>query len=137
MVEMRSLTPRVVLTAAVLAVALVGGLALVRWRVSTVVDGYPIGEAARCANRCALFSAEASRWLDINVPGHATIERIELFVPDYRDSRGNRVLVNGSGGTQYIAVMHLAGGAVRAIEVGCGVGIDPSRCSTSPPRRFP
>jgi hypothetical protein len=125
MVEVKLLAPRAALAAAVLAVALVGGLALVRWNVPTVVDGYPIGEAAGCADRCALFSAEASRWLDMDVPSHATIERIELFVPDYRDPRGDRIIVNGSGGTQYVAVMHLADGTVRAIEVGCGVGIDP------------
>lgn len=120
-----------------LAIALVGWLALVRWDVPTVVDGYPIGVPARCADGCPLFRDAASAWLDTAHPGHSRVDRIDLFVPNYRDRDGNVILMNRSGGTDYIAVIHLADGSVRAIQVGCGVGIDPERCFTSQPMTFP
>jgi hypothetical protein len=137
MAAMRTLSWRLAPLAIVVAVALVAWLPLIPWGTPTVVDGYPLGTRAGCADGCPLFDAAASTWLDTTVPAHAAIDRIELFVPDYRDSEGNTILMTRSGGTDYIAVIHLADGSIRAIQVGCGVGVDPDRCFTSPPRTIP
>ena len=134
---MKSRTRRLALTASFLAVGLVAWLAFARLNAPTVVDGYPLGEPAKCADRCPLFRDTASAWLDTTLPGHAKVDRIELFVPNYRDAAGNLILMTRSGGTDYIAVIHLADGSVRATQVGCGVGVDQNRCSTSPPLATP
>jgi hypothetical protein len=102
-----------------------------------VIDGYPIGAAASCADGCPLFVNAARAWLDTATPVHAAVDRIDLFQPDYRDSQGHLLLTTRSGGRDYIAVIHLADGAVRAIEVGCGVGIEPEQCFTKPPMTIP
>ncbi|HEX5823139.1 MAG TPA: hypothetical protein VFY18_01650, partial [Candidatus Limnocylindrales bacterium] len=137
MVEMRSLARHLAPLAVLLAVALVAWLPLIQWGTPTVLDGYPLGTRAACADSCPRFTAAAVAWLDSAVPGHAPVDQIELFVPDYRDSAGNRILMNRSGGTDYVAVIHLADRSVRAIQVGCGVGVDPDRCFTSAPMTMP
>jgi len=129
---MKSRTRRLALTASFLAAALVAWLGMIRWSMPTVIDGYPIGPPAACADTCPKFAATASAWLDTTFPGHGPIVRIELFEPDCHDANGNLLLTNRSGGRDYIAVIH-ADGRVRAIQVGCGVGIDPDRCFTSSP----
>ena len=134
---MKSRTRRLALTAAFLASGLVAWLAIVRLNVPTVVDGYPLGEPANCAERCPRFRDAASAWLDTTVPGHARVDKIDLFVTNYRDADGSLILMTRSGGTDYIAVIRLADGSVRAIHVGCGVGIDPDRCFTIPPGAIP
>jgi hypothetical protein len=133
MIEMKSLGWRLAPLAILIAVALVAWLPLIRWGTPTVVDGYPLGQRADCADGCPRFNAAASAWLDSAVPGHAAIADLELFVPDYRDSAGNQILISRSGGTDYVAVIHLTDGLIRAIQVGCGVGVDPDRCFTSAP----
>jgi hypothetical protein len=137
MVTMKALGRRLAPLAILVAIALVAWLPLIRWGAPTIVDGYPLGTRAGCADGCPRFIAAASAWLDSAVPGHAAIDHIELFVPDYRDSEGNTILMNRSGGTDFIAVIHLADGTTRAIQVGCGVGVDPDRCFTSPPLAIP
>jgi hypothetical protein len=137
MSPMKTLGWRLAPIAILVAIALVAWLPLIHWGAPPVVDGYPLGVRAGCADGCPRFNAAASAWLDSAVPGHAAIDRIELFVPDYRDSEGNRILMNRSGGTDFIAVIHLADGSTRAIQVGCGVGIDPDRCFTSAPMTIP
>jgi hypothetical protein len=137
MVAMKSLARRLTPLAIVVAVALVAWAPLIRWGTPTVVDGYPLGTRARCADGCPRFIAAARAWLDSAVTGHAAIDRIELFVPDYRDAEGNTIVMARSGGTDYIAVIHLADGTTRAVQVGCGVGIDPDRCFTSAPMTIP
>ncbi len=110
--EVKSRTRRLALTVSVVTVALIAWLALARLDIPTVVDGYPIGAVAACADRCPRFKDVASAWLDTAAPGHSPVDRIELFVPNYR------VVMNRSGGTDYIAVIHLADGSVRAIHGG-------------------
>ena len=100
-----------------------------------VIDGYPIGLPAQCGDTCARATATASGWLDASAPRHAPVERIELFDPDYRDANGNYIIADGSGGHAVIAVIHLADGTVRAIQVTCGIGIDPNACITSAPMK--
>ena len=134
---MKSLGRRLAPLAIILAIALVAWLPLLRWGAPTVIDGYPLGTRAGCADGCPRFIAAASAWLDTAAPGHAGIDRIELFVPDYRDSQGNTILTTRSGGADFIAVIHLVDDSVRAIQVGCGVGIDPERCFTSAPMTIP
>ena len=71
--------------------------------------------------------------LDQTVPGHSPINRTDLLNPTYRTAAGDQVSLSRSGGTgDYVAVMSLADGTVRAIHVACGSGIDPDRCSTVP-----
>lgn len=129
---MKPLRRRLLLGVGLSAVSLVAWLGMVRWSVPTVIDGYPIGQPAACADACPKFAAAASAWLDTTFPGHGPIDRIELFEPDCRDANGNLILTTRSGGRDYIAVIH-ADARVRAIQVGCGVGIDPDRCFTSSP----
>ena len=100
-----------------------------------VIDGYPIGPAAQCGDQCTRLTATVSGWLDVSAPRHSPVERIDLFDPDYRDSNGNQIIADGSGGRAVIAVIHLADGTQRAIQVTCGVGIDPNACLTSAPMR--
>ena len=137
MAAVKTLGLRVAPVAIVVAVALVAWGPLIRWGTPTVVDGYPLGTRVDCADGCPRFIAAASAWLDTAVAGHAAIDHIELFVPDYRDPQGNTIVMTRSGGTDFIAVIHLADGSVRAIQVGCGVGIDPERCFTSAPMTIP
>lgn len=133
MVEMKSVGLRLAPLAIIVAVALVAWLPLIRWGTPTIVDGYPLGTRPGCPDGCPRFIAAASAWLETAVPSHAPVDQIELFVPAYRDSAGNTILMNRSGGTDYVAVIHLEDGKVRAIQVGCGVGVDPDRCFTTPP----
>ena len=137
MAAMKTLCRRLAPLAILVAIGFVAWLPLIHWGTPTVVDGYPLGREAPCDHGCPRFTAAASAWLDAAAPGHAAIDHIELFVPDYRDSAGNQILTTRSGGTDYIAVVHLAEGSVRAIQVGCGVGIDPDRCFTSAPMTIP
>jgi hypothetical protein len=137
MVAMKALGRRLAPLVILMAIGFVAWLPLIHLGTPAVVDGYPLGSPAACADGCPRFNAAASAWLDTAAPGHAAIDRIELFVPDYRDSAGNQILTTRSGGTDYIAVLHLADGTVRAIQVGCGIGIDPERCFTSAPMTIP
>jgi hypothetical protein len=137
MVAMKSLGRRLAPLVILLAIGFVAWLPLIRLGTPTVVDGYPLGSRAACDDGCPRFNAAATAWLDTAIPGHAAIDRIELFVPDYRDSEGNTILMTRSGGADVIAVLHLADGSTRAIQVGCGVGIDPDRCFTSAPMTIP
>jgi hypothetical protein len=137
MVAMSSLRRPLLVVAVVLVAALGLWLGMARWSIPTVVDGYPIGAPASCADRCPRFINAAAAWLDAAAPGHAAVGRIDLFEPDYHDANGNVLLTTRSGGRDYIAVIHLADGTIRAIEVGCGVGIDPELCFTKPPMTVP
>jgi hypothetical protein len=137
MVPMTTLRRRFLLAFVVLVAMLAVWLGTIRWSTPTVIDGYPIGAPASCADGCPLFVDAATQWLDTAAPGHAAVDRIELFQPDYRDANGNLLLTTRSGGRDYIAVIGLADGTVRAIEVGCGVGIEPDQCFTKPPMTAP
>lgn len=137
MVPMTTLRRRLFLAAVILVAGLGLWLAMVRWSIPPVIDGYPIGRAASCGDGCQRLTQAAGAWLDTAAPGHATVDRIELFDPDYRDANGNLLLTSGSGGPTSIAVIHLADGSVRAIEVACGVGIHPDQCFTKPPMTVP
>jgi len=137
MAALKTLGRRLAPLAILLGIALVAWLPLIHRATPTFVDGYPLGAGANCAESCPRFMAAASAWLDTAAPGHAAIDRIELFVPDYRYAEVNQILVTRSGGTDYIAVIHLGDGSTRAIQVGCGVGVDPERCFTSAPMTIP
>jgi hypothetical protein len=98
-----------------------------------VIDGYPIGEMAPCADAdCSREIATAVRWLDRVAPDHPEIDHVELHLPDYRSPTGSRYLMTRSGGRTVVAVLAFADGSRRAVQVGCGIGVSPV-CFTAPP----
>jgi hypothetical protein len=101
-----------------------------------VVDGYPFGGPADCkasGSQCALYVAEAERWLDSIVPGHAAVSDVEAYLPDYRNAEGSQLIADGSGGRSLIMVLTLADGSIRAVQVQCGIGVQPELCTTQLP----
>ena len=102
----------------------------------TFIDGYPIGELARCDDGCLREIGFAADWLDRERPGHPEVTRIEIHLTDYRTREGGRILMTRSGGATSIAVIVFADGSLGAVQVGCGVGVDPTMCFTAPPSSF-
>ncbi|HEY8988579.1 MAG TPA: hypothetical protein VIM39_06120 [Candidatus Limnocylindrales bacterium] len=58
-------------------------------------------------------------------------------MPDYRNAQGSFLIADGSGGKTYILVLALADGTVRAVQVTCGIGIEPDMCQSAPPTVVP
>jgi hypothetical protein len=133
MEPMRTVARRLMPVAVASGLAVAAWLGVFRFSTHTVIDGYPIGRATSCGDECQRLTDAAAAWLDTAAPGHAKVDRIDLFEPDYRDASGHLLLTSGSGGPTSIAVFYLANGTVRAIEVGCGVGIEPDQCFTKQP----
>lgn len=75
-------------------------------------------------------------WLERERPTHPILDRVEIHVPDYRTGDGRKILLTRSGGGTYIAVFVFVDGTLAAVQVGCGVGIDPTMCFTAPPSSF-
>ena len=96
----------------------------------TVVDGLPIGERVDGDSRFVEFAIET---LDGVEPSHAPVASVEMHVPDYRNAKGEVVLVTRSGGSDLIVVLNLADGLRRAFYVGCGVGLATDMCFLGPP----
>jgi hypothetical protein len=93
------------------------------------VDGLPIGDKAPCgAGECDREIAFARGWLDAASPGHAPIRSVSVHLPDFRDDAGNHILMARSGGRTVVAVLRLEDGSIRAVLLGCGLGIEPDRC---------
>jgi hypothetical protein len=105
-------------------------LAAVGCETRTIVDGLPIGQRTEGDSR---FEAFALATLDDVAPGHAPVESVEMYVPDFRTPDGSAVIANRSGGHDLIVLLHLADGSVRAFYIGCGVGLDTERCFLGPP----
>jgi hypothetical protein len=131
--SMRTPGRRLLPVAIAFVLAVAAWLGVFRFSTHTVIEGFPLGAPAACSDSCQRFSEAAAAWLDRVAPGHALVSRIELFEPDYRDANGNLLLTTRSGGRDYIAVIHLADGSARAIEVGCGMGIHPEMCFEKQP----
>jgi hypothetical protein len=100
-------------------------LAAVGCQTRTIVDGLPIGQRTEGDSR---FEAFAVATLDDLVPGHAPVEGVEMYTPDFRTPDGSVILVTRSGGHDLVVVLRLADGVVRAFYIGCGVGLDTERC---------
>ena len=102
----------------------------------TFIDGYPVGDLARCEDGCRQEIAFASKWLDREYPAHPELDRVEIHLTDYRTRDGGRILMTRSGGGTEIAVFVFIDGSRAAVQVGCGVGVDPTMCFTQPPSSF-
>ena len=98
----------------------------------TFVDGYPVGEPFTCPSGCAREIATAIHWLDRTRPDHPVLDGVELHEPDYRTPTGGRLLTTRSG-SMFVAVFRFGDGSRGAVQVGCGIGVDPNPCYTSPP----
>jgi hypothetical protein len=115
-----------VLTAAAAVVAACGS--------APKVDGVPIGERVDCGGRaCDAEIAFARSWLDAAAPGHAPVLQVEIHAADYRNANGEQILLARSGGPTVAAVLRLEDGTIRAVLVGCGIGIDPDTCMVIDP----
>jgi len=101
------------------------------------IDGYPIGALATCEARCELYYAEARSWLDGVAPSHAEVAQVQAYVPDYRNAQGSFLIADGSGGQAYVMVLALTDGTVRAVQVVCGIGIEPDTCQSGLPMVVP
>jgi hypothetical protein len=101
------------------------------------IEGYPIGAPATCEARCELYYAEARSWLDGVAPSHAAIAQVQAYLPDYRNAQGSFLIADGSGGHAYVMVLALTDGTVRAVQVVCGIGIEPDICQSAPPTVVP
>jgi hypothetical protein len=119
--------------AAALVAALLGGCSRPG---PVLINGYPVGEPARCDDGCARLREFATSWLDRSEPDHPPLDRIDVHVPDYRSKNGDRILLTGSGGASYIAVFVFENGSLSAVRVACGIGPDPWPCLASPPMHF-
>ena len=98
------------------------------------VDGIPIGEPVGCGGgTCDAEIAFARSWLDGAAPGHAPVRQVEIHAADYRNANGEQILLARSGGPTVAAVLRLEDGTIRAVLVGCGIGIDPDRCAVIDP----
>jgi hypothetical protein len=92
-----------------------------------VVDGYPLGEIATCEDGCQRFVDAGSQWLDREAPGHRQVVSVEVRW------LGTPILLTRSGGNgDFVVVLHLDDGSMRAIFVLCGVGLDHDQCFTMP-----
>jgi hypothetical protein len=97
----------------------------------TFVDGLPIGDRVEGDARFTEFALAA---LDGEDPDHAPMSSVEMYVPDYRNRAGEKVLVTrGGGGSDRIVVLNLSDGSRRALYVACGVGLDEGMCFLGPP----
>ena len=81
--------------------------------------------------------AEARSWLDGVAPSHAAIAQVQAYLPDYRNAQGSFLIADGSGGHAYVMVLALTDGTVRAVQVVCGIGIEPDICQSAPPTVVP
>ena len=97
------------------------------------VDGIPIGALVDCGGTCDAEIAFARTWLDGAAPGHSPIRSVEIHAADYRNANGEHVLLARSGGPTVAAVLRLEDGTIRAVLVGCGIGIDPDACAVIEP----
>ena len=98
------------------------------------VDGIPIGERVDCGGgTCDAEIAFARSWLDAAAPGHAPVRQVEIHAADYRNANGEQILLARSGGPTVAAVLRLEDGTIRAVLVGCGIGIDPDACAVIDP----
>jgi hypothetical protein len=98
------------------------------------VDGIPIGSTAPCSyGNCDRETAFARAWLDTKAPGHAAVRAVEIHLPDYRAANGDHLLLTRSGGRTVVAVLRLEDGSIRAVLIGCGVGVEPDRCGVMKP----
>jgi hypothetical protein len=98
------------------------------------VDGIPIGERVECGGRtCDAEIAFARSWLDAAAPGHAPVRQIEIHAADYRNANGEQILLARGGGPTVAAVLRLEDGTIRAVLVGCGIGINPDACAVIDP----
>jgi hypothetical protein len=95
------------------------------------IEGYRLGQPAQCAPICGQFTDYASAWLDGESPGHAPVGSADVWTLDHI-----AFVRSGSRG-DYVVVFRLEDGSVRAIFVGCGMGIDPDRCFTLPATQVP
>lgn len=89
---------------------------------TTVVDGQQVGQRADADERFVKFAVDT---LDDTEPGHAEIVAVEAYEP--HPPRGPR-----SGGRDLVIVLRIADGSVRALYVGCGVGVEVDRCFLGP-----
>lgn len=87
-----------------------------------MIDGLQVGRRADADERFVTF---ASARLDEAEPGHAEIAAVEAYEP--HPPRGPR-----SGGRDLVIVFRLVDGSVRALHVGCGVGVEVDRCFVGP-----
>lgn len=91
---------------------------------ANVVDGWPIGEAASCADEdCEGVLRVAVQTLDVREPAHAAI--LAMTVHDLGvllDEQGNQLLNVYSGGPPTVVRFELADGSVRAVGVKWVVG---------------
>jgi hypothetical protein len=90
------------------------------------VGGYPVSERVDCREAsCDRFIDFATASLGAPPPA---VRSVAVFYPDFRGPNGERILTARSGGNNYVVVFTLADGNIKAVYVGCGVGIDPERC---------
>jgi hypothetical protein len=98
------------------------------------VDGIPIGERVDCGGgSCDAEIAFARSWLDAAAPGHAPVRQVEIHAADYRNANGEHILLARTGGPTVAAVLRLEDGTIRAVLIGCGIGIDPETCMVIDP----
>ena len=92
---------------------------------------YP-GRAFACSEvgRCPELVAEIGRWADRAMPRAGAPTDVSFH--GAVDDAGRTILLTRSGGSTWIAVMSFADGTRAAAMVGCGVGVDPKRCFSSP-----
>lgn len=89
---------------------------------------YPGSRAYDCAaiNRCADVIAEVARWATWTAPELG--EPASVTFHGAIDAAGQEIMLSRSGGGTWIAVVTWPDGTRRAVVVGCGVGIDWTRC---------
>jgi hypothetical protein len=95
----------------------------------TYVDGLPIGDPV-CSDAqnteawlCDGLTGFARSRLDESAPGHAAIDSVEAYRPDYRGQNGETILhTRGTAGGEAVVVFHLTDDSVRAFYVGCMAG---------------
>ena len=97
----------------------------------SVIDGIPVGEPVP---NNAQFVDFAIATLDHDVPQHAPVTGVEMYLADYRTPEGSQILWNRSGDMgNYVVALRLADDSVRAYFVMCGAGLDTKRCFIGPP----
>jgi hypothetical protein len=87
----------------------------------SVIDGQPVGRRLEADERFSTFAIDT---LDRTMPGHAEVVAVELYEPSPRP-------LHRSGGYDAIVVLRMADDTVRALYVGCGVGVT-DRCFLGP-----
>jgi hypothetical protein len=93
----------------------------------TTIDGYPIGAVATCQDGCDRFVAHARAWLDQADPQHARVATAEV-----RHLGADIVITRSGGNGDFVVVLGLVDGSVRATFVLCGIGVARDRCFTYP-----